>query len=131
MNEHPVRLAPFALLLAVISICMTILGILTYATARADMNLAEAYAQTIQSRYAFEKAGETRLNALFSSPDAAALDANEDGIYREVLDNSAGLLLHIGIRVTEDGTPAIVEWRFEHEWTEDTSIGKLWDGKHP
>ena len=132
MNEHPVRLTPLVLLLAVISICMTVLGILTYTTARADMNLAETYAQTIRSRYELEKAGETKLHDLFSSPAAvSSLDADEDGVHREELDNGAGLVLRIGIRPAEDGTPVVVEWRFEHGWTEDTSIESLWDGKVP
>ena len=132
MNEHPIRLTPLALLLAVISICMTVLGILTYMTARADMNLAETYAQTIRSRYELEKAGETRVHELFSSPAAvSSLDTDEDGIHREELDNDAGLVLRIGIRPAEDDTPVIVEWRFERGWTEDTSIGSLWDGNVP
>ena len=48
MKELPIRLTPLALILTVISICMTVLAILTCATARADIHLAETYAETAE-----------------------------------------------------------------------------------
>ena len=44
--------------------------------------------------------------------------------------DDGGLILRAGAVIEDDG-PRIVEWRFEHEWEEDTSIGKLWDGTIP
>ena len=55
MNKAPIRLGPMALLLTVISICLTILAILTFTTARADLRLAQKYAETVQARYAAER----------------------------------------------------------------------------
>ena len=49
MNKAPIRLGPMALLLTVISICLTILAILTFTTARADLRLAQKYAETVQA----------------------------------------------------------------------------------
>ena len=40
MKQVPIKLGPLALLLAVISICLTTLAILTFTTARADLRLA-------------------------------------------------------------------------------------------
>ena len=51
MNQVPVKLGPLALLLTVISICLTTLAILTFSTARADGRLAERYAETVTLRY--------------------------------------------------------------------------------
>jgi hypothetical protein len=61
-------------------------------------------------------------------PTGSAPD--EDGVIREEFRSENGLILHAGIAI-EDGAVRIVEWRFEHEWEEDTSIGKLWDGTIP
>ena len=131
MKEYPIRLAPLALLLTVISICMTVLGILTYATARADINLAETYAETVRTRYELESRGQNWIGGLIAPADGqAAPSPDEDGVIRAEFRDDGGLILHAGA-VIEDGGPRIVEWRFEHEWEEDTSIGKLWDGTIP
>ena len=131
MKELPIRLTPLALLLTVISICMTVLGILTCATARADINLAETYAQTVRTRYALEVRGQNWIGGLIESADGqAGASPGEDGVIREEFRSDDGLILHAGA-VIEDGRPRIVEWRFEQEWEEDTSIGKLWDGTIP
>ena len=50
-NRTPIRLLPLALLLTVISICLTVLAILTFSTAGADLRLAEKYAETVRTRY--------------------------------------------------------------------------------
>ena len=131
MKEYPIRLAPLALLLTVISICMTVLGILTYATARADINLAETYAETVRTRYELEARGQNWVGGLIAPADGqTAPSPDEDGVIRAEFRDDGGLILHAGA-VIEDGGPRIVEWRFEHEWEEDTSIGKLWDGTIP
>ena len=43
--QQPIKLGPLALLLTVITICLTTLAILTLTTARADLRLAEKYAE--------------------------------------------------------------------------------------
>ena len=61
MKDVPVKLGPLALLLTVISICMTTLAILAFSTASADHSLAEKYAQTVRERYALEAKGQRFL----------------------------------------------------------------------
>ena len=61
MRHIPIKLGPLAMLLTVISVCMTTLGILAFATARADWNMAQKYADTIQTRYALEAEGQRFL----------------------------------------------------------------------
>lgn len=58
MNQVPIRLGPLALLLTIISICMTTLSILTYTTSEADLRLAEKYAETVRVRYELEAEGQ-------------------------------------------------------------------------
>ena len=43
MKQIPIRLGPVALVLTVISICLTVMAILTFSTAGADANMADAF----------------------------------------------------------------------------------------
>ena len=82
MNKAPIRLGPLALLLTVVSICLAILAILTFTTARADLRLAEKYALTVRERYALEKEGQEYLAAL----NAGRADAPEAEVVVKLLD---------------------------------------------
>ena len=64
MRHIPIKLGPLALLLAVISICMTTLGILTFTTAGADLVMAEKYAATVRNRYELEYQGQSFLRTV-------------------------------------------------------------------
>ena len=70
MKQIPIRLGPLTLLLAVISICLTTLAILTFTTARADLRLAEKYAQTVSSRYELEREGQEFLREVCETDSA-------------------------------------------------------------
>lgn len=123
MKQVPIKLGPLALLLTVISICLTTLAILTFSTARADVRLAEKYAETVQTRYALEAEGQT----LLAGQDIPAeLEPDAGGVYRLEL-RKDGALLHIGL-AQEGDSLRVVLWRHEREWTEDTGIGNLWAG---
>ena len=110
MNHVPVRLGPLALLLTVITICLAILAILTFTTARADLALAEKYADTVATRYALESEGQKFL---------ATAEPNAEQVFE--LD---GMRLTVAL----DGNRDVVRWTLEKEWIPDNSIGNLWDG---
>ena len=122
MNQVPVKLGPMALLLAVISICLTVLSILTFTTARADQSLAEKYAQTVSERYVLEVRGQEYLNDLRTGVASAGVPDENGVAWTEFEEN--GTRLRIGI--APDGT--VVSWRYEKEWTQDTDMGNLWSG---
>ncbi len=108
MNRAPVKLGPLALLLTVISICLTTLAILTFATARADKRLAEKYAATVLLRYELDAQGQAWL--------------------REAADDDETVLEKDGSTLTiqvEQGE--ITAWRHERAWEEDTDLN-LWPG---
>ena len=132
MNHAPVKLGPLALLLTVISICLTILAILTYTTAGADDRLAQRYAQTTTERYELEIDGQ---EALAEFP--AGFEANAE--YDELLATQAeavlwktieqdGLVLTIGATPGTDG-PQVVTWKVSRQWEQDGLIHNLWDGE--
>lgn len=126
MSKAPIRLGPLALLLTVISICLAILAILTFTTARADLRLAEKYADTVQARYALERQGQEYLERLCTGR-VPAPEADEDGVLRTTLEHG-GYLLHIGLKPDGNGGYEIVSWRQEKPWEQKETIDNLWSG---
>ena len=125
MNKAPIRLGPLALLLTVISICLTVLAILAFTTARADLRLAEKYAETVQARYALDAEGQeylAGLNAGRETPPAP----DEDGVCRLDLEHG-GYVLHIGLKEGQGGWEP-VSWREEKTWEQEETIDNLWSG---
>ena len=99
MKQVPVKLGPLALLLTVISICLTTLAILTFTTSRADKALADKYAQTVRTRYELETEGQEYLQHVTDGSEMAGeRDFEKDGF-------------HLYVTVEEDGS--VTSWRHE------------------
>jgi hypothetical protein len=129
MKRPPVRLGPLALLLSVISICLAILAILTFSTARADLRLAEKTANTVSTRYALEEQGQRLLSELPSDKNAplpAGWEAGADGSLSRTLENE-GARLHIVLQPSEEGY-VVAEWVHDREWASDGLLHGLWNG---
>ena len=126
MKQVPIKLGPLALLLTVISICLTVLAILSFTTARADLSLAEKYAQTVSERYLLEAEGQELLAELQDS-DPGMLDMERDanGVWWTDLEKD-GAHLHIGVKKSADGWEPVA-WRMDKDWEEDTELD-VWDG---
>ena len=112
MNHAPVKLGPLALLLTVISICLTILSILTYTTAGADDRLAQRYAQTTTERYELEIAGQ---EALAEFPAGFEANAEYDNL----------LASQTGAEVTEETDDNLLASQTETEATGETNDNLL------
>ncbi|MBR6114892.1 MAG: hypothetical protein IKQ10_06860 [Oscillospiraceae bacterium] len=131
MKQVPVKLGPLALLLTVISICLTVLAILIFTTARADLRLAEKYARTVQTRYALEVRGQEFLADARNAASGGGLsptdglDRDADGVYWHTIEQD-GSLLKIGLR-QQEGELTVEAWRHERLWEEDDSLN-LWLG---
>ena len=126
MKQVPIKLGPLALLLTVISICLTVLAILSFTTARADLRLAEKYAQTVSERYLLEAEGQELLAELQDS-DPGMLDMERDanGVWWTDLEKD-GAHLHIGVKKSADRWEPVA-WRMDKDWEEDTELD-VWDG---
>jgi len=126
VKQVPIKLGPLALLLTVISICLTVLAILSFTTARADLRLAEKYAQTVSERYLLEAEGQELLAELQDS-DPGMLDMERDanGVWWTDLEKN-GAHLHIGVKKGADGWD-VAAWRMDKDWEEDTELD-VWDG---
>ena len=120
MKQVPIKLGPLALLLTVISICLTILAILTF------LRLAERYAATVYERYQLETAGQELLAELRESdPGMLDMERDADGVWWTDLEKN-GAHLHIGVKKGADGWEPVA-WRMDKDWEEDTDLN-VWDG---
>ena len=126
MNKAPIRLGPLALLLAAVSICLTILAILSFSTAQADLRLAEKYAETVQTRYALERTGQEYIAALNAGRETAP-SPDDEGVIRAEFENN-GYWLRIGLQDDGHGGFDIISWRHEKTWEQDEIIDNLWSG---
>lgn len=135
MNQVPIKLGPLALLLTIISICLTTLSILTFTTSRADLRLADKYAETVKTRYELEREGQAflqeaeetvssglPLNAVFD-----AMPVPGGGISRTF--EQDGTVLIVTLLPDSEKGYAVSGWTITRQWEEDNSIGNLWMGE--
>ena len=128
MKEVPVKLGPLALLLTVISICMTVLAILAFTTARADLSLARTYAETVKERYSLEILGQQYLQETADDlRQGIVLMPDADGMVHEMIEQGS-MKLDIALQPEGSAGYRIDSWKVERRWVEDTDIGNLWDG---
>lgn len=120
MRQAPIRLGPLALLLTLISICLAVLAILSFSTARADLRLAEKTAETVHTRYALDSEGLRKLAA----GDPKDWETDENGLLSLTLRQGSASL---EILLSPEGE--VRSWTHRQDWEEDTSLGELWDGK--
>ncbi len=131
MQQIPIKLGPLALLLTVISICLTTLSILTFSTSSADMRLAQRYAETVRERYALEIQGQefvAEASAQLAEGDTIWLSdmkRRADGSYEHVLEDGS-MQLTIGFRAGRDSL-RVTAWQLIRSWEEDDSIN-VWQG---
>lgn len=135
MNQVPIKLGPLALLLTIISICLTTLSILTFTTSRADLRLADKYAETVKTRYELEREGQAflqeaeetvssglPLNAVFD-----AMPVPGGGISRTF--EQDGTVLTVTLLPDSEKGYEVSGWTITRQWEEDNSIGNLWMGE--
>lgn len=134
MKHIPIRLGPLAILLALISICMTTLGVLSFTTARADLKLAEKYADTVHIRYELEAEAQAFLKeaaeACLTGSSLSKIPETEedmDGIVRRSFERE-GFILTVGIVPDSAKGVRVVEWLQQKEWEPEESMGNLWPG---
>ncbi len=135
MGHTGIRLGPLALLLAVISICVTTLAILSIATASADLRIAGQYADMVTIRYALETEGQIFLR----EAGEAALSGQKPALLPDTVTDDTGVTwkeiwredwkLTAGIRSDEDGEISVVCWRIGKAWEAGTGVENLWDGQ--
>ena len=133
MKQVPIKLGPVALLLTVISICLTVMAILTFSTAGADKAMANMFANSTQIRYGLEQSGQEFLQQtdevlaaggqLADVPDTEAADGGIEKVLEE-----GGYQLTIRLQPAGEGDYTIGQWTLEKKWEEKETIDGLWQG---
>lgn len=130
--SHKMRLGPIAIFFTIVAAVLATLAILTVSTSRADVVLAERFAQTTSIRYALEADGNRFLAALEDAPEEAAslegVTVLENGNYQYTAQRDA---YHLTIEVTsapDGGSYEVVSWKMGKDWDEGDAMGELWGG---
>ena len=131
--EHKLRLGPIAVFLAVVAIVLTTLATLTFATSRADLVLAERFAQVTGIRYALETDGNRLLQEAGDAVSAGRplgtvsdLEETENGTYRYEKEQD-GYNLQVLLR-EEDGVLVIEKWKISKVWNSEDLSQDIWLG---
>ena len=135
MGHGGAGLGPLALLLAVVSICVETLAILSIATASADIRIAERHADIVKLKYGLETEGSKFLGeadeAVHSGMGLDALtdtQTDDEGVTRKEIWKD-DYRLTAGVRIDEDGNLKVVCWQIGKLWENQTDMGGLWNGE--
>lgn len=131
---NKLRLGPVAVFLTIVAVILTTLATLTIATSRADVVLAERFAEMTQIRYSLEAQGNEFLSSLAEELEAGAslssiseLNRKADGIFEYKAERDGYELL---IRLTESDEDLydIREWKITKVWEEEDLNQGIWAG---
>ena len=103
MKHIPVRLGPLALLLTVVAICMTVLGLLTFSTARADLAMAQKLAASTQQRYELEAEGQAFLQEAAEAAGKEFVTKATGGVSYKIYGFTQEALSALGMEKDENG----------------------------
>lgn len=134
-THRPVRTGAMTLLITAVLICLAVLAVLSLATARADLAMAERSLSGLQSRDTAEQRGQEYLAQLDAAlkqgtalPEAAV---QEDGSIRAELTLEDGTLrIVVQPKEPDREDPAayrILSWKFDSSWEPDQTLD-LWNG---
>ncbi|MBQ3273768.1 MAG: hypothetical protein IJH51_00560 [Christensenellaceae bacterium] len=126
-----IKLGPLAIFIVIVAIIMTVLALLTFATARADYATAEKYADVTQIKYELDRMGSEYMMDLDSTLKNGGSIMLMDGaerqgrdLYRHV-ESIGDYELTIDFSV-KGGSYEIKRWKITRVWQEDDSMGNLW-----
>ena len=118
MKRISIHLGPLALLLTVITICMSTLGVLSVSNASADDRLAQRYAETIRIRYELEEQGQRYLKEV----NNGTASPEQEKVFR--IDEYT---LTVSLK-SEGGSYVPNLWKIRKDWQESAEINDLWLG---
>ena len=131
MKQVPIKLGPVALLLTVITICLTVMAILTLTTAAADQAMANRFADSTQIRFSLEAEGQQFLQQadeqlsgggeLQDLPDVSTAGNSVEKVFEQ-----EGYQLTIRLRPEGDSDYTVTRWSLEKKWKEKETIDGLW-----
>lgn len=134
MKQVPIKLGPVALLLTIITICLTVMAFLTVSTAGADKNMAKMFADTTQIRCSLEEGGQEFLQqadevlagggVLTDLPDTKSYEGGPEGSIEKIIKDE-GYHLTIRLEPEGEGDYRIAAWSLEKQWEENQEV-QVW-----
>lgn len=132
--DNKLRLGPVAVFLTIVAVILTTLATLTIATSRADVVLAERFAEMTQIRYSLEAQGSEFLSSLAEELAAGAslssiseLNRKADGIFEYKAERD-GYELVIRLTESDEDLYNIREWKITKVWEEEDLNQGIWAG---
>ena len=151
--NHRIRLGPIAVFLAVIAAVVATLAILTFATSRADVALAERFAAVTAIRYELDEEGNRFLQAVEEASGKTAEGPGEE-VPEQILEGELppaggvltgettalagggwkyytekdGYALTVEVVPAEDDSWQITKWKINKLWEGDDPFEDLWLG---
>ena len=132
--NHRIRLGPVAVFLAIVSVVLATMAVLTTATTHADLVLARRFADVTADRYRLESEGEKFLrrydeDAADGTVNAGVLgmSGSKEGYSKQITEGRYTL----NITLTEPdraGGYEIREWKISREWNADDPMSDIWKG---
>lgn len=134
-REHthmPVRSGALTLLITVVAVCLAVLAVLAFSTARAD----RALAARAMERFALDAECENEAWRWLAGVDEALAAGeglpggavpDENGVLTTVIEGEEGRRLTVRLALTQGGGWRIEAWQLSQAWQADESL-ELWDG---
>lgn len=128
------RTGALTLLITVVLVCMAVLAVLAFSTARADLALADK----AMARFQLDAACENEAQQWLAQVDEAlaagrplpgGLQPDEDGVVEAVIPGGEGRRVSVRLQLTPDGPGRwrVQRWQLGQDWQADDSL-ELWDG---
>ena len=125
-----IRLGPFAVFIAVITIILSMLAILSLSTAHADETLAKRYAEVTQIKYELERRGSVFLYELEGEALPESLSGRENVQQKEdgtwaYTDSAGSYSLEIVFEI-KDGACHVIKQNIRRTWEEEETFLNVW-----
>ena len=130
MEQRRAQPGSITILFAVILVCVTVLAVLCVSTARADLAMAENFADATAKAYAVEAEGQrwlSRVDAALAAGTALPEGTSEENGEIAAALSGDGVTLNIRLRPLDGAQKRyeILAWSRQAEWTQDTQLD-LW-----
>ena len=131
--KHRIRLGPIAIFLAVIAAVVATLAMLTFATSRADMALAERFAAVTAIRYELDEEGNRFLQAVEETSGKMAEGSGETtalagGGWKYYTEKEGYALTVEVVPAGSESGWQVTKWKINKLWEGDDPFEDLWLG---
>ena len=131
--KHRIRLGPIAIFLAVIAAVVATLAMLTFATSRADMALAERFAAVTVIRYELDEEGNRFLQAVEETSGKMAEGSGETtalagGGWKYYTEKEGYALTVEVVPAGSESGWQVTKWKINKLWEGDDPFEDLWLG---